>query len=194
MVSPGALALGASPICPETASLGVVPGLLEGGSHRYALPSLTAVKADQGPCVYFCWSSRLPVGGACRQGDRLPGAGEGHLTSHLLVFALMDKWPGMGIRLALLIESDQAWGRKREAHACDLSHPAGLMDTDQLIPTERSVPLQPLDVAGPLWVHPHDLMAIKRPSSQGQMATSPTVGSRRPGSPRQNGFWPLSAK
>ena len=163
-MSPGALALGASPICPETASLGVVPGLLEGGSHRYALPSLTAVKADQGPCVYFCWSSRLPVGGACRQGDRLPGAGEGHLTSHLLVFALMDKWPGMGIRLALLIESDQAWGRKWEAHACDLSHPAGLMDTDQLISTERSVPLQPLDVAGPLWVHSHDLMAIKRPS------------------------------
>lgn len=82
----------------------------------------------------------------------------------------------MGTGLALLRESDQAWGRKQEAHACDPPQPAKLMDADPLTSKERPMPLQLLDVAGPLWVHPHDLVAIKRPSSQGQMATSSTLG------------------
>lgn len=124
---------------------------------------------------------------ACRWGGGLPGTGEGHLTSHLLVFAPMAKWPRNGDRV------DQAWDRKWEVHAREPPHPARAMDTDPLVPRERGVPLQLLDVAGPLWVRPHDLVAIKRPGHRDRWPL-PTVGSQSPGSPQQNGFLPLSAK
>lgn len=110
-------------------------------------------------------------------GRGLPGAGESCLTSHLLLFAPVDKWPRNGARAGT---AQQVWPgvwQEQDTCACGLLHITWWMDTEQLTLKERPVPPQPPGVGGPLWVHPRGFTAIERPSSWGQMATSSALGS-----------------